>query len=197
MKKKFEEYLDLIEKTPDRFHEIEEEVWKKFGVNKVVLICDSTGFTQKTRDFGILHFLYSYHKVLSIVEPVVKKNRGKVIKTDADNLILVFDDIKDSANCSIEIQKKINSFRIDLPKKDQFGLCMGIATGKVLCFNNDVFGDAVNVAYKLGEDLAKDGEILVEEQIYEYLKTYLGYKFSKKIRKKISNIDINYFKVRY
>ncbi|MDD3627820.1 MAG: adenylate/guanylate cyclase domain-containing protein [bacterium] len=197
MKKKFEEFLDLIETAPEKYDEIENEVWKKFGVSKVILISDSTNFTQKTREFGILHFLYQYNKVISIVEPIAKKNHGKILKCSADNILMTFDDIKDAANCSIEIQKKINSFSSDLPKKDKFGLCIGIANGKVLSFNNDVYGDAVNIAYKLGEDLAKDGEILVEEQIYEHLKTFLGYKFSKKIRKKVSNVDINYFKVRY
>jgi class 3 adenylate cyclase len=42
---------------------------------------------------------------------------------------------------------------------------MGIDYGRYLRLVDDVFGDTVNLAYKLGEDLAGRGEILVTEPV--------------------------------
>ncbi len=196
-KKKMDIYLERIEESQDNFTVIEEEIWKKFGVNKVVMVCDSTNFSQKTKNYGIVHFLYLFDKMVKLTAPIIKKNHGHLLKTSADNLLVIFKDMRSAANCAIEIQKKIMIYNLDANKKNRFGFCMGLASGRVLNYNNDVFGDTVNVASKLGEDLAKDGEILIEEQIYEFLKTYLGYKFSKKIRKTISSIEVNYFKIKY
>ncbi len=196
-KKNIEKYLAKIETSQDNFPVVEAEIWKTFGVNRVVIVCDSSNFSQKTKNHGIVHFLYLFDKMVKMTIPIIKKNHGQLLKTSADNLLIIFKDMRSAANCAIEIQKKIMNYNLDASKKDRFGFCMGIASGRVLNYNNDVFGDTVNVASKLGEDLAKDGEILIEEQIYEFLKTYLGYKFSKKIRKTVSNIEVNYFKIKY
>ena len=196
-KKKIEEYLNKIEKDKEKFEQIREEVWKKFGDFKVIMVCDSTNFSEKTKSYGIVHFLYLFNKILKLTDPIIAKNNGKVLKNFADNLLVIFDSNKSAANCAIEMQKKINSYNFNISKKDRFGFCIGLAAGKVLHFNNDVFGYAVNIASKLGEDLAKDGEILIEEDIYQELKTVLGYKFSKKIRKKVSSVEVNYFKIKY
>ena len=57
-KKNIEKYLAKIETSQDNFPVVEAEIWKTFGVNRVVIVCDSTNFSQKTKSYGIVHFLY-------------------------------------------------------------------------------------------------------------------------------------------
>jgi len=45
----------------------------------------------------------------------------------------------------------------------EVNLCVGIGYGRILQLDDDLFGDEVNVAYKLGEDVAGPGEVLVSE----------------------------------
>jgi class 3 adenylate cyclase len=49
-------------------------------------------------------------------------------------------------------------------------VAIGIDHGKILLVPGaDCFGDAVNIAYKLGEDVARGGEILITENARTHL----------------------------
>jgi class 3 adenylate cyclase len=52
----------------------------------------------------------------------------------------------------------------------EVAVCAGVAWGRILQFEDDLFGDAVNVAYKLGEDTAKAGEVLLDEHAAEQVR---------------------------
>lgn len=54
----------------------------------------------------------------------------------------------------------IESVAPELGPVQQPVLTVGVETGRVLLFPGDCYGDPVNIASKLGEDLAKPGEIL-------------------------------------
>ena len=49
---------------------------------------------------------------------------------------------------------------------------------------NELFGNEVNIAFQLGEDIANKDEILLTESAYNVLKDYKGYdlKFYKKVK---------------
>src|SRR5207237_361032 len=49
-------------------------------------------------------------------------------------------------------------------------LCIGLGFGKILELSGDAFGDQVNVAFKLGEDVAAPGEILMSAEAVEDLR---------------------------
>jgi len=52
---------------------------------------------------------------------------------------------------------------------DHLNMCLGLGFGRVLKLTDDVFGDEVNLAYKLGEDLAVVAEILVTDLMHAAL----------------------------
>lgn len=63
--------------------------------------------------------------------------------------------------------KAHNQDRIDAEKID---LCGGIGFGKILTIaDHDVFGEEVNAACKVGEELAGPGEILVTQSVVSCL----------------------------
>jgi class 3 adenylate cyclase len=47
--------------------------------------------------------------------------------------------------------------------------CIGVGYGRVLELTDDVFGDEVNVAFKLGEDVATTREILLSDAVLAQL----------------------------
>ena len=47
--------------------------------------------------------------------------------------------------------------------------CIGISCGKIIKTDTDAFGDAVNVAHKLGEDTAGPGDILLSDEAFAEL----------------------------
>ena len=52
---------------------------------------------------------------------------------------------------------------------------IGIDFGEVLLIEHaDCFGDAVNLAYKLGEDIGRPGEVLVTQAVHDQLRGGTG-----------------------
>ena len=61
-----------------------------------------------------------------------------------------------------EIITRLNSVNMILPADRQLYVAIGIGYGNILNIGNeDIFGDEMNLACKLGEDIAEKGEILL------------------------------------
>lgn len=89
-----------------------------------------------------------------------------MIKNEADNLIAIFERPEQAVRCAVAVQDAHRRWNASaLEDDDRFQVCIGVDYGAFLRLSDDVFGDTVNVAYKLGEDLAGRGEILVTEPV--------------------------------
>jgi class 3 adenylate cyclase len=102
------------------------------------------------------------HQMQLICRPVVEHYGGIVVKADADNLFCLFDKVADAVGASEEIISRLDAVNSILPMESQLYVALGIGYGKILNIGNeDIFGDEVNLACKLGEDIAGQGEILL------------------------------------
>jgi len=134
-----------------------------------VMMCDSSGFTRRTHEYGILHFLAVMTDVYDRVEPVVLKHGGVVIERGADNLLAIFDDTSKGVDAAIAMQRLLAEFNEGKADRDQFQLCMGFHHGSILRLKDGIFGDKVNIASKIGEDLASAEEIIVTGEVAKRL----------------------------
>jgi class 3 adenylate cyclase len=163
---KAELFRRLLQRTSENAAAVDREITAGLEVTGAVLVCDSAGFTATTRRHGILHFLSLLMESYALSIPLVATHHGTLIKNDADNLIAVFDRPEDAVRCATAMQDAHQRRNAAANHADEhFHVCMGIDYGRFLRLTDDVFGDAVNLAYKLGEDLAERGEILVTEGV--------------------------------
>jgi len=94
-----------------------------------------------------------------LVFPVIRRYRGKVVKTIGDSVMAVFKDPEMAIQASIGIQQALEARR-QQDKKFKMKIRIGLHTGNALVEHSDVFGDVVNVAARV-ESFAKGDEILV------------------------------------
>lgn len=95
---------------------------------------------------------------------------GRVVKYLGDGLLVLFDgcqDAIDSASRTRDVLYDFNLEQID-SMRTPLGLKVGIEYGSVIEQHGDCYGDAVNVASRLG-DRAESNEILLGESLYESL----------------------------
>ena len=59
------------------------------------------------------------------------------------------------------IQTALAAANVGAPEEDAIGVSIGIGHGPILLACDDFFGDEVNLASKLGEDIAESGEVLL------------------------------------
>ena len=83
-------------------------------------------------------------------------------------MMIWFDKVDDSLDCSIAMQKACREFNAEKSPPDQVLLSVGIGYGETLKVGNArLAGPQVNVSSKLGEDTAEGYEILVSSSVKE------------------------------
>ena len=80
--------------------------------------------------------------------PIIKKYRGKIIKTIGDSIMASFKEPGNAVKASIAMQQIIYRERQD-DKRFNLKIRIGLHTGKALVEKDDVFGDVVNVAARV------------------------------------------------
>ena len=94
-----------------------------------------------------------------------------MVKYEADNLFAVFPDPGAAMDFLVEAYQAMDQLNEGAEKAAQIHICAGLAHGRILLDTADFYGDAVNVASKLGEDLARRGEVLVSQHVFDALKS--------------------------
>lgn len=159
----------LRKRTKSNADALDRDIENECVQELTVMMCDSSGFTRRTHSYGILHFLAVMTDVYDRVEPLVERHKGFVISRGADNLLAVFEQPAHGVDAAIEMQRLLAKYNKGKTDRDQFQLCMGFHHGKVLRLRDGIFGDKVNIASKIGEDLASAEEILVTGEVAKKL----------------------------
>src|SRR6202030_4005968 len=97
---------------------------------------------------------------IELIDPAIVKNRGRIIKTTGDGMLVEFHSVVDAVVCAAEIQRRMARRNADVSPARWIQFRIGINLGDVIVEENDIFGDGVNVAARL-EGLAEPGGICV------------------------------------
>ena len=143
-------------------------IWERYGTEGTVFISDMASFSSTSRKIGVCHFLKLIHRARQMIAPLIADNNGLLLKCDADNCYAFFERPDDAIRASFEINEELFRHNDDFSLTEQIYVSVGIDYGRVLLIGDmDFFGDPVNTASKLGEDLAIKAETLVTERAIE------------------------------
>ena len=170
-------------------------IWEEYGTEGAVFISDMASFSSTSRKIGVCHFLKMIHRARQIVAPIIAANNGTLLKCDADNCYAFFNDAKNAIQASFDVNAALFESNDRHPLAEQIYLSVGIDYGRVLLIGDmDYYGDPVNTASKLGEDLAIKAETLVTERAiattdFEVPET------AERMVARISEIEIQYVRM--
>jgi class 3 adenylate cyclase len=163
-RRKLERLLALRNEHPERLFEMDRRIHDEFAETHAVMVLDMCGFSRLTARYGIIHFLAMIHRLHGIVLPIVRAQGGTVVKTEADNVFAVFPDVPAAVATAIEIQERLDAANVFLPADWDLHASLGIGYGELLMIGNeDMYGNEMNIASKLGEDIAGRGEVFLSE----------------------------------
>jgi len=174
---------------------IRKDIWDRFGTTGATFISDMANFSSTSRTVGICHFLKLIHRAREIVAPIVKENDGVLLKCDADNCYAYFADAANAVQAGFDINARLFKDNQSREVDEQIYLSVGIDYGDLLLVgDSDFYGDPVNTASKLGEDLAVKGETLVTERALHRTALKVDENTERMVAR-ISNIEINYVRI--
>lgn len=182
MGKASEILFELIEerlKPGSDIEAVDEKIWSMLGETWAVLCSDMSGFSSRTKEFGIIHFLSLIYEMRRLMKPIAMAYNGMILKMEADNLFILFREPQQALRCALEMHRATCLYNENKSTDFRIAVCIGIGYGKVLKLGDeDCFGNEVNLAFKLGEDLAGPGQTLLTQNAYEALKGVEGLKFN-------------------
>lgn len=145
---------------------IDARIWDLFGETWAIMFTDLTGFSRRTAEFGIIHFLQTIFEAQRLLVPVIDAHDGILLKLDGDSMMILFRRPERAIECGRQMRDVLAAYNPGKPQTEQILLCIGIGYGRMLRIgDSDVFGAEVNAAAKLGEDLATTGDVLVTEAV--------------------------------
>jgi adenylate cyclase len=107
---------------------------------------------------------------LSLLSKVTLQHNGTIIKTIGDEIMCTFPSADDAVEAAIDMNRDLEQLTIDsLSGVAPPNIYVGIQSGPVIREDNDVFGDAVNVAARMAS-LAKQRQIVTTEDTVGALK---------------------------
>jgi adenylate cyclase len=157
---------------------IDARIWDLFGETWAIMFTDLAGFSRRTAEYGIIHFLQTIYESQRLLVPCIDDHDGILLKMDGDSMLIIFRTAPKAVECAIEMQHILSRYNTDKPEAEQILLCVGVGYGPMLRIGDtDVFGPEVNAAAKLGEDTAKAHEILLTELAQTAIRDMPGVRF--------------------
>lgn len=179
----------LNEAGADERARVEAEIWERFGVERALLSLDMSHFSLSVRRSGILPYIALIRRMQAVTRPIVEAGGGTVIKYAADNMIAVFETADEAAAAALAINRAI------VEGGEKFAVAMGIDFGRFLLIDGaDCYGDTVNVACKLGEDVAESGEVLLTAAARARLDPAFPHRLREQVVS-VSGIEVHVFAV--
>src|SRR5947199_212208 len=111
-----------------------------------VLAADIAGYSRLmgVNEERTLEQLKSLRKTL--VDPGIGRQRGRIVKTTGDGVLVEFASAVDAARCAAELQRAMAQHNASVSAELRIEFRIGIHVGDILIDNNDIFGDGVNIA---------------------------------------------------
>lgn len=136
-----------------------------------IMFTDIKGFSRRMgeNERFTLKLLRDHNRIMRFL---VRKHRGRIVKSTGDGYLMDFDSAVEAVQCAIEAQERFTRYNFDKPESDQIHVRMGINLGEVRIVDGDLFGDEVNIAARL-QTLAEPSGICITREVYEMVKTKL------------------------
>jgi serine/threonine protein kinase len=135
-----------------------------------ILFSDIIGITPYFEKHGDIAGRKRLQKHNEQLFPIIQKHNGTVLKTIGDAIMAYFDHADDGVEAAIEMQDVLEKANRKTTDKDaRIFIRIGVHSGHAIIENQDVFGDAVNVASRINS-MAESGQIMTSSFTRDKLK---------------------------
>lgn len=160
---------DVLEKRRQALEELEkyDEVIKTSHTRQLaIMFTDVKGYTAFSSKASLSEVMSMLKQHDEILKPVFEKYEGQALKKIGDAFLVVFENDTNAVLAAIEIQRKLSEFNKSVNEERQLAIRIAINSGSVIRTENDVLGDAVNLASRL-EGVGDAFEIIISEHTLE------------------------------
>lgn len=100
----------------------------------------------------------------ALIEPKIVARYGRIVKLMGDGILAEFPSAVEALQCAVEIQRSIEEGNSGVPEDKGIVYRIGINVGDIISEDDDIYGDGVNIAARLGA-LADLGGICISKSV--------------------------------
>jgi len=131
-----------------------------------IMFTDIEGYTAlMQKDEEKANLIRERHR--QVFTEITESHKGNILQYFGDGTLSMFSSALDAVKCSVEMQQVF-------VEKPSIPIRIGIHMGDVLVTDDDIFGDAVNIASRV-ESLGKAGSVLISEKVHDEIKNHSGF----------------------
>jgi len=151
-----------------------------------IMFTDIVGFSALTQhDEPAALRLLEEHR--GILRPIFPRFGGREVKTIGDAFLVEFGSALEATECALEVQRALFERNRNRPE-DKVEIRIGIHVGDVIHLEQDVYGDAVNIASRI-EPLAEPSGVCITGPVLEQVANKLAFRWRQIERVSLKNIE--------
>ena len=152
-----------------------------------ILAADVVGYSRLmgADEVGTLAALKAHRR--EIIDPAIAANRGRIVKTTGDGVLVEFASVVDAVTCAMAVQERMAE-RTANGAGPHIQFRIGINIGDIIIDNDDIFGDGVNVAARV-ENECEPGSVCLSGSAFEQVSGKTSFAFDDLGEKSLKNID--------
>ncbi len=187
----------MIERGADPV-EHQDELWRHFGEEVAVLVMDTSGFSRTASSHGIVHFLTRLMQLRRLCQPVFEVHGCKRLHFEADNAYAAFASADEAIRAALATHAAIADAGLMLTENEPMRVSIGVGYGEMLYSETleGYFGEEMNYASKLGEDLAGGDETYITANAFNNVESAPLADFQP-ATSHISGVAINHYRHRF
>lgn len=152
-----------------------------------ILVADVAGYSRLTGlDEEGTHARLREH-LRALVDPKIFEHSGKVVKNTGDGMLAEFGSVVDAVRCAIEIQRGMAEKNAAIAQATRIEFRIGVHVGDIIVDENDIFGDAVNIATRL-EGIAEPGGVCISDDAQRHIRGKVDIAFEDMGSQNLKNI---------
>jgi len=152
-----------------------------------IMFTDMVGYTASTQS-NEARTLELLRELERLVRPLLKRHKGREIKSTGDGFLVEFDSALKAVQCGVDIQRRIYE-RNSRTGVTPFQIRIGIHLGDVEQRGTDILGDAVNIAARI-EPVAEPAGICVSDAVHQQVWNKLSDKLEKLPPKALKGLQV-------
>lgn len=153
-----------------------------------IVSIDTVGYSRlmETDASGLIHALNVI--VRKLAQPLIVQNGGRLVKLIGDAALVEFPSAGGAISFSVALQDAMQGPKLPYTFVERIRVRIGIHAGDVITSDEDIFGDAVNIAARLQAMAQPDG-VLISRLVADLSGTDFSVRFKPQGVHRIKNIE--------